>query len=452
MTFASIRAAFRRNVRDGAIAALAWPALGTLAIDPVVTIVDTAWVGRLGTEALAALAIAGAVFAAVFSVFNFIQMTLTPLIAAEYGRNELGRAGAIAVGGLGVSAVIGVVLAAVFVLAAPVIASWFGAAPEVIDDATIYLRIRFLALPVMLVTTAGHGIYRGYHNTRTPLVVAVGMNAINLVLDPILIFGFGLGIAGAAWATVFAQATAAVWFLWLILVRDRPTLGIGRGSVTWDSVRAGSVVAKGWPMMIRSIALLTAITATTWFASQLGAVDTAAHQVALQVWLFLAFVLDSFAVAATAMVGSDLGAEDPSAARDVSNRLLALGLMTGVGLSVLTVAAAPLIPRLFSLEPEVTDALWSIYPFVVILQPLTALVYVWDGVAIGAAVFRYLAGFMVLASVATVASLLVIGDSLVGVWTALGVLTVVRLVTLAWWYLNGVLAAGRDPSPSSPAV
>lgn len=449
---AEVLAAFRRHPRDAAIAALAWPALGTLAIDPLVTIVDTAWVGRIGTEALAALAIAGAVFAAVFSVFNFIQMTVTPLIAAEVGRDARGRAGAIALGALVVSGIIGVVLAVICVTFASDIAGLFGSSAEVTAEASTYLQIRFLALPVMLIATAGHGIYRGYHDTKTPLMVAIGMNAINLVLDPVLIFGAGLGIAGAAWATVIAQSIAAIWFLYLLLVRQRSALGIGLGGVRVGRLPVGEVLSKGWPMMIRSVALLTAITATTYFAAGLGAVDTAAHQVALQIWLFLAFVLDSFAVAAMAMVGSDLGADRPVEARSLANRLLALGLVTGIGLSVLVFVSAPLVPVLFGTEPEVTDAIRLIYPFVIILQPLTALVYVWDGVGIGAAVFGYLSASMVLSAVVTVGTLLVIGDSLTGIWIALAVLTLTRLVTLAGWHQFGVLASGRGPSPLSRAV
>ncbi len=452
MTVREIRASLRRNPRDGAIAALAIPALGTLAIDPIVTIVDTAWVARLGTVELAALAVAGAVFAAVFSVFNFIQVTITPLIAAEIGRDQLGRAGAIARGAVWIAALLGVALGVVFVVLSPAIAGLFGSAADVTAEATSYLQIRFLALPMMLIATVGHGVYRGHHDTKTPLYVAIGLNVVNIVLDPILIFGFDLGVAGAAWATVVAQSVAAVWFLVLMFVTQSEKLGIGRGRVALGSLPIGEVVGKGWPMIVRSIALLGAITATTVAAARIGTVDTAAHQVALQVWLFLAFVLDSYAIAAQAMVGTDLGRSDIVAARSVSNRLLALGLATGVGLSVLVGATAPLLGTVFGIEPEVREALAGIYIFVIILQPLTALVYVWDGIGIGAAQFRYLAGSMIVSSLAAIGVLVWMGDTLVGVWASLAVLTATRLITLAWWYQRGVLSGGRDPSPSSLAT
>jgi len=441
--------AFKRNPRDGAIAALAIPALGTLAMDPLVSIVDTAWVGRLGTVSLAALAVASAVFAAVFSVFNFVHAAITPLVAGEVGRNDLRRAGSISVGAVVIAATIGVAVAGLAIAVSPWIVEIFGAEPDVAQDATVYLRIRFIALPAMLVAMVGHGVYRGHSDTRTPLYVVIGLTVVNLVLDPILIFGADLGVAGAAWATVVAQVFAAGWFLLLMFGRHRTRLGISRHIGRLDSLGIGRILSAGWPMMVRSAALLASLTAITIAATRTGTVQVAAHQIALQVWLFLSFVLDSYAIAAQAMVGTDLGPGDRAAARNVSNRLLALGLMTGIGLSLLLLISAPGVPVLFGADEQVTEALQSIYLFVIVLQPLTALVYVWDGIGIGASAFRFLAASMLVAFVLTVATLVVGGDTLVGVWVAVGVLTISRLVALAWWYVAGPLALGRGPSPVS---
>lgn len=441
-----VRAAFGANPRDRAIAALAIPALGTLAMDPIVSIVDTAWVGRLGTVPLAALAIASAVFAAVFSVFNFVHMTITPLVAGEVGAGRLDRAGAIAKGAIAVSVVVGAVVALAAIALSDQIVAAFGAEPDVAAEAAVYLRIRFLALPVMLVAMVGHGVYRGHSDTRTPLWVAAGMNLVNLVLDPVFIFGLGLGVAGAAWATVIAQSTAAAAFLVLMLGAQRVRLGTDAAVRGIGELGIGRILDAGWPMMVRSAALLAAITATTVAASRIGTAQVAAHQIALQVWLFLAFVLDAYAVAAQAMIGTDLGGDGVPAARPTADRLLALGFVTGIGLSVLLAVTAPLVAGLFSAEPAVESELASIYGFVVLLQPLTALVYVWDGIAIGASAFRYLAVSMVLAGVATVAVLFAVGDTLVGVWVGVSALTLVRLVTLGWWHVAGPLGLGRVPS------
>lgn len=445
-------AAFRRNPRDKAIAALAIPALGTLAMDPLVSIVDTAWVARLGTDALASVAIASAVFAALFSIFNFVSMTVTPLVAGEVGRRDRLAAGTITKSAVVVSCAVGIAVALVAIVAASGIVSIFGASQTVSIDATIYLRIRFLALPAMLVAMVGHGVFRGHSDTRTPLLVALGMNLLNVVLDPILMFGLGLGIAGAAWATVAAQWFAAGCFLLLMFRLRSHTLGTDGPFGSVRSLPYLRILKAGWPMMIRSAALLVALLATTLAASRIGTADVAAHQIALQVWLFLSFVLDSYAVAAEAMVGTDVGAGAMASARRVSNRLLALGFVTGCVLSVALVLTAPAVPIVFSAEPEVAAGLRSIYPFVILLQPLTALVYVWDGIGIGASAFRYLGGSMVLASVLCIATLFAVGDTLVGVWVSVLVLSLTRLGALALWHRVGPLAPGRDPSLASQAA
>jgi len=195
--------------------------------------------------------------------------------------------------------------------------------------------------------------------------------------------------------------------------------------------------------------LLFAISATTLAASRISTQAVAAHQIAMQVWLFLAFVLDSFAIAAMAMIGTDLGANEAKAARAVGNRLLALGFMTGIGLSGLLLVTAPLVGRIFTSDPGVLEDLSTIYIFVVVLQPLTALVYVWDGIGIGASAFKFLAASMVASALLTVIALVAFGDTLVGVWVSIGVLTVSRLVALGAWYSLWGLSSARDPSPSS---
>lgn len=442
-------AAFRRNARDRAIAGLAIPALGTLAIDPLVSIVDTAWVGRLGTVELAALAVASAVFGAVFAVFNFIHVTITPMVAGEVARGSPDRAGGITKGALVISVVLGVVLALIVGTFAESIVGAFGATGEVLKESSTYLSIRVLALPAMLIAMVGHGVYRGHQDTRTPLYVAVAMNLVNLVLDPILIFSFGLGVAGAAWATVVAQTIAAAAFLVLIFGRDRVSFGMGGPTSGLRGLGMGRILSDGWPMMVRSIALLFALTATTFAATRIGTPEVAAHQIALQTWLFMSFVLDSFAVAAMAMIGVDMGTGQKQRARELANRLLALGFTMGVVLAISLALLSGYLPGLFSAEPLVGALVGSIIWFVIVLQPLTALVYVWDGIGIGTSAFRFMAASMVMAAAITAGVLLLIGSTLVGVWVALTVLVLSRLVAFVGWHQWGPLSGARDPSPGS---
>jgi MATE family multidrug resistance protein len=445
----SIRSAFKRNPRDGAIAALAIPALGTLAIDPLVSIVDTVWVGRLGTVELAALAVASAVFGAVFAVFNFVHVTITPMVAGEVGRGSPERAGGITKGALLISVGLGIVLALALGLLAETVVGAFGATGEVLEQSAAYLEVRVLALPAMLLAMVAVGVYRGHQDTKTPLYVAIGMNIVNLVLDPILIFGAGAGVVGAAWATVIAQSIAAVAFLVLLFGRDREQFGLSGRVHDLRGLGMARIIGDGWPMMLRSTALLFALTATTFAATQLGTAEVAAHQIALQIWLFMSFVLDAFAVAGMAMIGSAMGTGDRAEARAIGSRLLALGFMAGVILGVGLMLLRPYIASFFGVEPVVEQLLSSILWFVIVLQPLTALVYVWDGIGIGASAFRFMGASMVVSAVLTIAALVVFGDTLIGVWAALTVLVVSRLVFFALWQRLGPLSGARDPSHGS---
>ncbi|MGI9037361.1 MAG: MATE family efflux transporter [Gemmatimonadota bacterium] len=428
----SLRTA-RDHDRD--IIRLGLPALGALAADPLVSIVDTIFVGRLGVVPLAALGVNAAIFALAFVAFNVLEYGTTPLVARAGGRGDADAAGRTVIQALGVAALAGPVATLLLIAFGGPIVELMGATGELRAPALSYLRIRALAAPAVLVVTAGHGIFRGYLDTRTPLVVTLGLNVVNLVLDPLLIFGFGMGITGAAIATTIAQWTGALWFLDLLLRRRRAALGIQ--IVLPRLADLAPFLRIGGALALRTFALIGTMTLATAVAARVGTVEVAAHQVATQVWLFLALVVDALAVAGQALVARYRGAEDPGAARDAANRLLVWGLRIGVGLGVLFFALAPVLPRMFTDEPSVVAAIRGIYPFIVFMQPLNAIVFVWDGVFLGAEDFRFLAWQMVLSGVAAAAVLLLVlpmGWGLTGVWWGMVTLMLVRALTLGWRY------------------
>ena len=188
---------------------LAIPALGTLAIDPLLTLIDTAFVARIGVTELAALGVDAAIISIAFFGFNFLAYATTPLVAQALGRGDPDRAKRWAEDAVVLALGLGVIAAVITVVAAPSFVSWMGADADVAGPAVSYLRIRAIATPAVLLVTAGHGVFRGHQNTTTPLVVAAVVNGLNIVLDPILIFGFDFGLQGAAAATVVAQSIGA---------------------------------------------------------------------------------------------------------------------------------------------------------------------------------------------------------------------------------------------------
>jgi putative MATE family efflux protein len=422
---------------DREIRALALPALGALAADPLVSMVDTAFVGRLGVLPLAALGINASVFSLAFVIFNFLAYATTPAIARAVGRGAPDEAGQVAVHALTLALLAGTGALVLLQLLADPILALMGASGDLREPAGTYLRIRALAGPAVLFMIAGHGIFRGWQDTRTPLWLTLAMNLINLVLDPLLIFGLGWGLAGAALATTVAQWAGALLFAWAIFGPRRTQLHVRAHVPSWRDLLP--LVRVGGALGVRTLSLVGTMTLATAVAARLGAIEVAAHQIAVQLWLLLALVVDALAVAGQAMVARyrDAGPSQGVTARAAADRLLQWGLATGVALAVLFFVASPWLPYLFTDAPAVVQMTMVVLPFVIAMQPLNALVFVWDGIFIGAEAFGSLARQMLLAAFLASTVLLAVGlmgGGLMGVWWGIVTLMLVRAATLAWAY------------------
>jgi len=423
------------------IFALAWPALGALAADPLLSLVDTAFVGRLGTEALAALGIDTALFAFAFAVFNFLAYATTPMVAQARGRGDLVESGRVVVRGLALALGIGIVAGTVLMAAGRPLVLMMRASPEVVAPAVSYLTVRALAVPALLVITLGHGAFRGFGDTRTPLLVTLAANGLNAVLDPLLMFGAGLGLTGAAWATVIAQMVGAGSFLVLLKKRAR-----AEGWVTHRPGLAELVpfLRIGSILVLRTLLLVAALTAATAAASQIGTEAVAAHQIVQQVWFLLAMIVDALAIAAQTMVAERIGQGDRAGARAIADRLLGWGAVAGLVLGVLLAASGRFLGPVFGAEPPVAAAIETVVPVAAVMQPVAALVFVADGVFLAVLAVRLLvastfAGF--LAAIAVIAATLGLGWGLVGIWWAVAAMIVARGVVLGVAYRSGFTAS-----------
>ncbi len=435
---------------DREIFRLAIPALGTLAADPIVSLVDTAFVGQLGKTPLGALGVSVAVFSVAFFMFNFLAYGTTPLIAGAVARNDRREAGRLTMGALGLGLAIGIGTMLVLEMFAQPILRVMGADADLLSDATLYLRLRVLGLPAVLLATVAHGVFRGYQDTKTPMWVTGSISLFNLILDPILIFGLGWGLAGAAWATTIAQWLGALIFVALFWRRRIEF------ALHWERPRRDALqplLGAGRALVIRSGALLGAFTLATAVATRQGDEVVAAHQVAVQLWIFLALVIDALAIAGQALVGLHF-ASDRTLARAYARRLLTWGTVGGFVLAGVMAIGWSWLPGVFSNDADVVAQVGGVYVFIVAMQPLNAVVFVWDGIAIGASSFSFLAATTVLAGAATavvLAGVQLWDWGLPGVWWALVAMMGVRFVTLVWWHVFGPLA-GRDPSPASPVA
>jgi len=370
---------------DHRILALAIPALGTLAVEPLYVLADTAIVGHLGTASLGALALAGTVLNTVLWACNFLQWGTTARVAFLTGREDRPGAAASATQALWLGIALGTVLAlGVAALARP-LATALGGTGEIRDQAVTYLRISAVGMPAVLVAVVAQGHLRGLSDTKTPFVVVLVANVLNVVLELLFVYAFHWGIAGSAWGTVVAQLLAAAWFL-----------GIVGRLVSGAGARLRPVIAEmryllgaGGHLVVRTGALLAALVLATSVAARVGPTTLAAHQIAYEMFIFLALVMDALALSVQAIVGTQLGAADVDGARTTSRRALRLGFMAASVLCVAVIATSPLLPHVFTSDPHVVDKATVALIFLGLMQLPGAATFVFDGVLMGGSDFAY---------------------------------------------------------------
>ncbi len=421
----------RRSPHDREIVRLALPAFGALAAEPLYILVDTAIVGHLGTNPLAGLAVAGTVLTATFAIFNFLAYSTTGAVARQIGAGNRRAAAENGVDGLWLATGLGIGLAVLGLAFAPVIVDVMGASARVHPFAQTYLRLSILGAPALLITLAGAGYLRGLQDTRTTLVIAVVSNAANLVIEIFFVYGLDLGIAGSAWGTVLAQYGAALAYVAITARSVRREHASVRPQAA--GIRASASV--GGRLVVRTGSLLAAFLAATAIASRIGDDDVAAHQIAFQVFLFLGLSLDALAIAGQAMIGRFLGAENAGEARAAARRMIEWGIAVGVVFGVL-----PAIVPLFTPDSDVQALALQVLLIVAAMQPLNAVVFVLDGILIGAGDVTYLAVAMLVATVGVfapaAAAVLVFGGGLLWLWGALVLWMGARCVGMAVRYVG----------------
>ncbi|MFJ8279605.1 MATE family efflux transporter [Streptomyces griseoviridis] len=418
-----------RRQHDREIVALAVPAFGALVAEPLFVMADSAIVGHLGTAQLAGLGVASALLTTAVSVFVFLAYATTAAVARRVGAGDLPAAIRQGMDGIWLALLIGAAVIAVALPTAPSLVALFGASDTAAPYATTYLRISVLGIPAMLVVLAATGVLRGLQNTRTPLYVAGAGFIANGLLNVLLVYGAGLGIAGSAWGTVIAQCGMAAVYL-VVVVRGARRHG---ASLRPDLAGIRNSAQAGVPLLIRTLSLRAVLMIATAIAARLGDADIAAHQIILSLWSLLAFALDAIAIAGQAIIGRYLGANDPAGARAACRRMVQWGTAVGVVLGLLVVATRPAFLAMFTGDQIVKDAALPALVIVALAQPVCGIVYVLDGVLMGAGDGPYLAWAMLLTLAAfTPVALLVpaFGGGLTALWAAMTLMMTVRLVTL----------------------
>ncbi|MFG6503847.1 MATE family efflux transporter [Microbacterium sp. P05] len=415
---------------------LAVPALGALIAEPLFLIVDSALIGHLGVDPLAGLGIAGAILQTIVGLMVFLAYSTTPAVARRFGAGDPTRAVSAGIDGMWLALGIGGVLALAGVLSTPTLVSLFGASEAVAEQAEIYLGISVWGLPAMLIVFAATGLLRGMQDTVTPLWVAGLGFGTNAVLNFVFIYGFGWGIAGSAVGTVVAQwgmVAAYVVVVGRLARRHSASVRPQREGVQ------GSALSGGW-MLLRTVSLRGALLVTVVVATGLGAPELAGWQVVFTIFSTAAFALDALAIAAQALVGKGLGAGDDEGVQRVLRRTTAWGVWFGVLVGGMIAALSGVIGLVFTGDPTLAALIQPALLVLAVGQPLAAVVFVLDGVLIGAGDGRYLAlagglNLLVFAPAIVLVAVLAPGGAAGLAWVAVaffGVYMLARLATLGW--------------------
>ncbi len=374
------------HVGARAVFRLAWPILISMLSYTVMSVVDTLFVGRLGTAPLAAIGIAAStafiVFGFAFGLFGGLRV----VVAQETGAGNDEAADALLWQGLGIAGAFGV-LAASFAAVGPLLLPFLSGSPEVAEQADIYFGIRVLGAPIVFVMVAVKSWFEGRGDTRTPMKANLVANGLNIAVDPILIFGWGpipaMGIGGAALATVGSVAVAAIW----LFLQSGPILR--RTSIRQRMSAWRSVLHVGVPLGVRSVLEVGAWVLFTSLVARAGEWELAAHVVVIRIIMVSFLPGHAISEAVSVLVGQALGAGRPEGARQAwrAGTILALSGMTVMAV-LFIVVPEPLI-AVFGAEEQVVAVARNLLVIGACFQIFDALAMTSHGALSGAGDTRY---------------------------------------------------------------
>ncbi|KAJ8492686.1 hypothetical protein OPV22_014407 [Ensete ventricosum] len=481
--FKDVRLAFKLDELGLEIMGIAFPAALALMADPIASLIDTAFIGHIGPVELAAVGVSIAVFNQVSRIAIFPLVSVTTSFVAEEDAVSKSRSGdpesgehrgsfseedsemkelithsdhdehartssvssdkstamtesghhkripsassALAIGGI-----LGFLQTLFLVFGAKPTLNYMGVKHDspMMTPACQYLTLRSLGAPAVLLSLAMQGVFRGLKDTKTPLYATVVGDATNIILDPIFIFMFQLGVSGAAIAHVISQYLIALILLWRLL-RQVDVL-----PPSFKDLQFGRFLKNGLLLLARVIAVTFCVTLAASLAARQGSIPMAAFQICLQIWLATSLLADGLAVAGQAILASAFARRDHARATSAASRVLQWGMVLGLVLCIILGTCLQFVSRLFTKDNEVLQLIHIGIPFVALTQPINSLAFVFDGINYGASDFAYSAYSMVLVALVSIACLIVLSSShgFVGIWIALSIYMSLRMFAGFW--------------------
>ncbi|XP_022769642.1 protein DETOXIFICATION 43-like isoform X2 [Durio zibethinus] len=470
---------------------IAFPAALALAADPIASLIDTAFIGRIGPVELAAVGVSIAIFnqASRITIFPLVSIT-TSFVAEEdtlgkispeaakcedleksrHKNNEMKelttedvvpenlekgsntstckssseiasktenievkkgkRHIPSASTALILGSILGLLQAIFLVFGAKTLLRVMGVKHNspMLKPALKYLTLRSLGAPAVLLSLAMQGIFRGFKDTKTPLYATVAGDLTNIILDPIFIFALRLGVSGAAIAHVLSQYLISVILLWRLMKQ------VNLLPPNMEDLQFGKFLKNGFLLLARVIAVTFCVTLAASMAARLGSTPMAAFQICLQVWMTSSLLADGLAVAGQAILACAFAEKDYRKVTAAASRVLQMSFVLGVGLAIVVGVGLYFGSGIFSKDASVLHLISIGVPFVAATQPINSIAFVFDGVNFGASDFAYTAYSMVLVAGASIAALFLLykSNGFIGIWVALTIYMALRCLAGVW--------------------
>lgn len=367
---------------------LAWPAVLEMMLYMLLDVVDVAFVGRLGPEALVAVGLGAQIYFSALFVFSALAVGATALIARAVGAGEKEQAGKVAAQALLLAVLVGIGFGLVALFFSRSILEVFRFELHVRQLAAAYFQIAGTPAAFALLLFVGSGIFRGAGMTKISLMVAGLTNVVHIGADYVLIFGKlgfpALGVQGAAFATALAQTFGCALILILLVSGLTPLKVCFANFFRIENTLIKKIIGLSVPAGLEEVLLSLGSIVSSFLLVRLGTLAFAAHQVTLAAESLSYMPGYGFAVAATTLVGQSLGARKPYAAHRYGWEAAKMALLVMGGVSLLFLFFPNFVVRVFAKDPEVVELGSICLRIAALEQPSIALNMVLAGALRGA--------------------------------------------------------------------
>ncbi len=427
------------------VIALAWPTAAALFLEFALGITDFYWIGWLGSQQQDAITSSMIVVWTMFSLVSVVTIGVNAIVARNVGAQDFTRAGFVGSQGLKLSLLGGVLLAALGVVFSPDILHFMGADSEVAEFGVAYLRVFFLAVPALLFVETLGAIFRASGDTKRPMIVGLTGVGLNIILDPILIFGWlgapELGIAGAAWGTFISLFVDVLIYLFFLRRNVLPFSLAGVIKGKFDIATCKLITKLGLPISVQHLVFVSVYSILIQIVHRFGFVAGAAMGIGNRLESINYLVVTAISIATSALVGQNLGAGKPERAMKVAWISTGLGAGFALFLSLFFIFLPDQLTSVFTDDPKVIEIARGYLIIVGLSQLFMGIEIVIDGAFSGAGdtvppMMISIPGSLARIPLAYFFALtLDMGVS--GVWLAISVTTVLKAGLLVYWFRRG---------------